>query len=494
MAGTWWRPGAWRARWTVTVSACALACGGPDVSGALAQVAAGDVPAVRAVLLSAYDEDGDGRVAGAELLAVPCATWQAAESGLGVRARGGSLWATWSLDALGLDAADAVALSDRLDACDVADLEAPETGAPSLDERLAALPVTGSVDAWLAAARAVVLVRDRDGSGLIDTPAEADAVGCAPLQRVAARARSLSGPPGAAAGLGDAAAAAWDACTSAAATDAPAATPSATDPSPVEAPPVPDPEPPQRVEPVPAAKPVVGDPPPTPKSAPSVISLADRMRTVPMPRTDGWNWGLRDLVVETADRDGDGVMSATEVGRASCEGLRTWDALVREHLGAPLEVHLGVKPGKVFLAKDAGCVPSALDNFRARLKACGVQVTMPAAAPAPDPAPSGGGAAALLKAVPSASADFNGMVRKTLLAVHDKDGSGSLDTASEVAGIPCADFKAIDDKVRARQGGTGMDVIYGFREGFIWVGGALGFAPSLRATTSSRLKACGVAR
>lgn len=66
-------------------------------------------------------------------------------------------------------------------------------------------------------------------------------------------------------------------------------------------------------------------------------------------------------------------------------------------------------------------------------------------------------------------------VRLALLAAYDADDSGTLDTAEEVDAVACEVWTALETTVE------GVLDIYGFTPDYLWVGGALGFAESMRA-------------
>jgi hypothetical protein len=83
-------------------------------------------------------------------------------------------------------------------------------------------------------------------------------------------------------------------------------------------------------------------------------------------------------------------------------------------------------------------------------------------------------------------------VKQVMVAMYDLDGSGSLDTASDVAAVECDVFKALDAGTRAAWDGTGVRVIYGFDEPYGWVGSALGFDESVRDAAANAMGRCGV--
>ncbi len=88
--------------------------------------------------------------------------------------------------------------------------------------------------------------------------------------------------------------------------------------------------------------------------------------------------------------------------------------------------------------------------------------------------------------------DWDKEIKRIVLSMYDADGSGSLDTPSEIGSVECDAWKAMDKGVRGNWEGSGMRVIYGFDAEYIWVGYALGVDESQRVTASSALEGCGV--
>jgi hypothetical protein len=146
--------------------------------------------AVRALLLSHFDADHDGALHATEATAVGCDVWavlddaaRATPDGVGLRAAYGvDPDLVWAGGALGLDVDARVPLQLHLSACRIeGDNPAPVAVARSADEVAAAvraLPGGGS-DAWDAAVRPLLLdAYDLDRSGLLDAPAELQAIPC----------------------------------------------------------------------------------------------------------------------------------------------------------------------------------------------------------------------------------------------------------------------------------------------------------------------------
>ena len=88
------------------------------------------------------------------------------------------------------------------------------------------------------------------------------------------------------------------------------------------------------------------------------------------------------------------------------------------------------------------------------------------------------------------SSTWDGIVKSVLLERFDKNGSLSLDTSQEVAYLSCDTWWAIETSLL--DGGQYEKVrqIYGFTEGYIWVGGELGFDEAMRATADAAMAEC----
>ncbi|HEX9950917.1 MAG TPA: hypothetical protein VGB53_04055 [Rubricoccaceae bacterium] len=80
---------------------------------------------------------------------------------------------------------------------------------------------------------------------------------------------------------------------------------------------------------------------------------------------------------------------------------------------------------------------------------------------------------------------WSGPVREILTARYDRNRSGTLDTAAEVDGVACEAWEAMQDAVP-----LGVRDIYGFTDGYGWVGTSLGFAEAQRARAYTAATRC----
>lgn len=135
--------------------------------------------------LAAFDADRSGALEAAEVPALPCALLASLDADLHDRPErslavslGLPPGLLWRGDQLGLDTSARAPLLGRLDAC------LGPTAASRRDDSalqtIAAVPDVATSQAWDAAVRdALVAAYDTDGSGMLDTPLELDAIPCA---------------------------------------------------------------------------------------------------------------------------------------------------------------------------------------------------------------------------------------------------------------------------------------------------------------------------
>ncbi|MCP4868528.1 MAG: hypothetical protein GY898_07395 [Proteobacteria bacterium] len=104
--------------------------------------------------------------------------------------------------------------------------------------------------------------------------------------------------------------------------------------------------------------------------------------------------------------------------------------------------------------------------------------------------PASGLAAAIQLIPDGGSSAWDEAVKVLMLGAYDSNSSGEIDSASEVAGVPCDVWKVTDSAVRSKWT-YGVRTIYGFDEG-AWIGDALGYAESQRAAADAKAASCGL--
>ncbi|PIE18759.1 MAG: hypothetical protein CSA66_03805 [Proteobacteria bacterium] len=201
--------------------------------------------------------------------------------------------------------------------------------------------------------------------------------------------------------------------------------------------------------------------------------LADTLRALPEPTTARWDSRVRTLLTNHYDADGSGALDApTEIVALDCDVVRTLDARVRQATTAGLDVVYGLTGSSRWTGQLLGLSEAVAAEVASRLAACG-----PSASPrnADDPVAQ---AIVALDEV-GGTDDWDERIRPLLLAAYDRDGNGAIDTSVEIEGVGCAAWSALDQAVQLGSGAP-LLALYGFTEGYGWVGDALGLAREAR--------------
>lgn len=117
----------------------------------------------------------------------------------------------------------------------------------------------------------------------------------------------------------------------------------------------------------------------------------------------------------------------------------------------------------------------------------------PSGAPAPVRAPAADGVSREIRALDEApgSGDWDREVSRILRAAYDADASGTLQTAGEVAAVPCSVLRTLEAEfARSPDYSSSMRKVYGFPASFGWVGGSIGFSEAVRPAASARWFRC----
>lgn len=414
----------------------------------------------RGLLLKAADGDRSGALEAGELERIGCEAWGALDQQVRARYAGG-LARIYGLDdgylfageRLGLAAAARAAARGRMQACTAT----PSLGGPA--GRIADLPDAGS-DAWDAEVRAVLIgAYDRNGDGLLGGREELGTVPCEVWQTIdAGVVRSWgdgllgiygfqTGKSWSGGALGIAEGAREDARGLLAACGL-------------------------------ADDLGIG----------ASQQVVDAIKALPGPGTDPWDVGVRALIVAAYDLDGDGWLGgADELTRVPCQVWREIERGVIEGWGAGLYDIYGFQEGESWEGTALGIPAEAREAGSQALVLCRL---------ADDPltrAPDESGLVEAIAAVPEGgSGPWDDAVRELLLAVHDRDRSGVIDEVSEIVGVGCPVWQAIDTGVRQRWP-EGLATVYGFYPTLQWVGRELGITSELREQGLVQLRACGLA-
>lgn len=419
--------------------------------------------AVRGVLVDAYDADHDGIVEGRdEVAAIPCAVWRALDRGVrqqwpaGLVQTYGFETGTWIGGAIGLGPAARRPSAQAVERCGVpigmlvASAPAPLN---TTDRVLAARALPGT-DAWDAEVRGILLqAADGNATKAIDTREEVRALSCGAWLAVEQELRR-AGHDGIRAryGLGGGA---WNGdklgfseAVRESATEAVAAC-------------------------------GVGI---TEHTNLEATLLINRLDALPDGGSDPWDAEVKKLVVNAFDADRSGSLdSVDEVDALGCDIWLAVDRGVRAGWGNGLYTIYGFGPGLRWVGDAIGLSESVRVRSASALAACGVAPTRftdvgaaVEAAVAGMPAPG--------------SSAWDAEVRHLLTIAFDLDGSGSLDTASELDAAGCGVLERLDAQLRPVFP-AGLSKAYGI-DGGEYLGDALGFDPAIRAAVARRLASC----
>ncbi len=212
-------------------------------------------------------------------------------------------------------------------------------------------------------------------------------------------------------------------------------------------------------------------------------TLAGVITALPAPKRTEWAAAVRELLVGAYDLDGSGALDTTlEVASLDCA---TWKALdtagAARTGGTDLRRAFGFEPDFLWTGGELGFGQGQRAAGRLAAAGCGV-----------GPTPTD--LSASLQALTDGGSDaWDRVVGLGLLAAHDADRSGLLDTPAEIRAVPCGVWKAVDDGVRQNWPGSFRQV-YGVHPDpqLTWVASALGIDESQRVELDTLLASCGL--
>lgn len=209
------------------------------------------------------------------------------------------------------------------------------------------------------------------------------------------------------------------------------------------------------------------------------------------PPGDDWSTRVQRIVVAMYDNDGSGeIDGAAELEQVSCPVFQAIDQGVRRDWGgSSVRVIYGFDEPYGWVGSALGFSLSLRDAAADAMTRCGI-TSAKAGTPTATTQVS---AAAAIRAIGSGDQEgWDERVKGALIAAYDRDGSGEIDSSTELSAVSCDTWTALDRSVRQGWSGSSVRVIYGFDDGYIWVGYALGIQESLRAASASALESCGV--
>ncbi|MCP4868261.1 MAG: hypothetical protein GY898_06035 [Proteobacteria bacterium] len=250
---------------------------------------------------------------------------------------------------------------------------------------------------------------------------------------------------------------------------------------------------------------LLGDstPAPTPTPAPTTSAGSDgataqaiRNALPGMGGSSEWDTAVRKLMVSAFDSNRSGSIDTTgEVVTIGCDVAVALDDRVKEKWQHGVRTIYGFEADKIWIGQALGfdeSVRSGADVHIAGCLAKGGSTSTPTTAPPATTTSTNSALVAAIRAVPDGgSSEWDGIVKKFMVADYDKNGSRTLDTPAEVSSVGCDVWKAIDDGVKQSYS-YGVRPIYGFEAGYSWIGGAIGFAETMRTNGDSALVGCGL--
>jgi hypothetical protein len=215
-----------------------------------------------------------------------------------------------------------------------------------------------------------------------------------------------------------------------------------------------------------------------------------------------WDDRVERITLAMYDLDGSGVIDTqAEISGISCPFFAAIDDGVRrDWSGSGVRVIYGFDEPYGWVGSAIGFAQELRAYAADAMTRCGVTANMqqaPAQVHSPTHAgPNTGGrgspATAIGKLDGGASETWAEDVKALVLGAYDLDQSGEVDTTEELALFSCETWRAIDTGVRQGWDGSSVRVIYGFDEGFIWVGYALGLAEHLRLPATAAMDGCNI--
>lgn len=181
------------------------------------------------------------------------------------------------------------------------------------------------------------------------------------------------------------------------------------------------------------------------------------------------------------DLDGSGLLEAGEVEHLPCDAFfGPADAWSRARATSFIVSH-GLRPGLLFRGEPLGFAPDSVVAVPALEARCGLAEVADAENPT----------VLSLSRIesPPTSGEWDAKVAAILVAGHDRDKSGRVDSRLEIQDIPCEVLVELDRQVRSVTD-VGVATLYGIEPGLVWIGPALGFGDGVRTELGERIDAC----
>lgn len=195
---------------------------------------------------------------------------------------------------------------------------------------------------------------------------------------------------------------------------------------------------------------------------------------------------MRQQLLTDADADRSGRVEAAEVPAIACSMWQAIDGALQRERGTTLDARYGFAPGFMFRGAALAIAPDAREAVRARLLAC---VAMGGEG---DPEGTGALVRALVDLPEPTHASWDRLAAELLRGAYDRDESGALDRGDELTRVPCAVWVAFDEAALSGRNVPFM-ALYGFADGYAYVGDSLGVSLAMRGMAAELMRACGLA-
>ncbi len=219
-----------------------------------------------------------------------------------------------------------------------------------------------------------------------------------------------------------------------------------------------------------------------------------------LPDSEGWEASAAAVLLATYDTDRSGSLDRpSEIDAIDCATWRTLDAHVRTKWSSGLSVIYGFEAGFIWVGSAFGVDESQRDRATAGLSTCKLTRDTAPASSTPAVKPTGGAVTiddsevieGILMLPDDAS--WPEQARPLVLKTYDRNGSGTIDTASELTAISCRVWRGLDQSTR-RTWDVRMSFGFGFEAGedVSWYGHRLGIDESQRAAALTAISSCGL--
>ena len=217
--------------------------------------------------------------------------------------------------------------------------------------------------------------------------------------------------------------------------------------------------------------------------------MADKIRTFADGGSSEWDAQVKEVLLPAYDSDGSGSLDApVEVKGVACDVWQAIDAGVKQQYEAGVYVIYGFSPDTIWVGYTLGFDEGMRAAAGLTAKNClGINDGSGGGA-------KGGSIADAIRGLPheGGGSDWDTAVKPLMLGAYDGNGSGTIDSAAEVASIPCDTWSALNTGVKAGWS-SGIYIIYGFKPELTWVGYAIGISEEVRGASAAALRNCSLA-